>query len=79
VTPDPLALIYGRCLRTVDECADTLRDKLTSEEDDTDSTEARAALTRAMKAAETLRDHLDSAFDFTTGQADPREVNIAAN
>ena len=79
MTPDLLALIYGRCLRAVDECTDALADKLTTGEDDADSIEARAALTRAMKAAETLRDHLDSAFDFTNGQAEPKEAENAAN
>ena len=79
MTPDLLALIYGRCLRAVDECTDALADKLTTGEDDADSIEARAALTRAMKAAGTLRDHLDSAFDFTNGQAEPKEAENAAN
>jgi hypothetical protein len=78
VTPDLLALIYGHTERVIAACEEALADQLITE-DEGDSAEARAALTRAMNAAVLLRKHLDENFDFTNGQAEPKEVDIATN
>ena len=77
---DPLAKIYGCTERAIEACDSALSDAIPTDAGEfhsPDNVEARAQLTRARSAAVTLRDHLDGAFDFINGEAQPKETNSA--
>jgi hypothetical protein len=72
----PEAVLWGiryRAESAVDDITDALRNPLTTLDDDTDSSEARAKLTAALQAVKALVSHLDQHWDFESGFAEPKE------
>jgi hypothetical protein len=72
----PEAVLWGirfRAERLIDDGADALHSPLTTQDDNTDSREARGKLTAAVQAAKLLIAHLDEHFDFVGGFAEPKE------
>jgi hypothetical protein len=61
----------------MDEAEEALSGTLETDEDDTDCMEAREMLTRATAAVKSLRDHLESTYDFCgNGQAELKEAEL---
>ena len=79
---DPLAAIYGCTERAIEECDSALGDVIPTDSEEfksPDNAEARGQLTRARSAALALKDHLESAYEFTGGVAELKEVTDGAN
>jgi hypothetical protein len=68
-----LRSIRVQCELLISDGQDALEDKLTTEGDDTDNSEARANLKEAVGAAKLLLAHLDANYDFDTGFAEVKE------
>ena len=74
---EALLNIRRQCERLIDAADYALVSKLTSQDDDGDSPEARSGLTLALRAAKSLMAHLDASYDFGDGAlgafASPKE------
>jgi len=64
--------IFIRSERAADDCWQALQASITTNGEG-DNVEAREALTKAASAAQALRSHLQSRFDFINGMAEAKE------
>jgi len=73
-TPEETLLqIRVECERLINDGTYALEFPLTTEDEETDSAEARTGLERAVSAAKVLLAYLDASYDFVAGSAEPKE------
>ena len=72
---DPIWNVHCSVVRFIDAGTDALEEKFTTEADDCDSPGARLAMLQSLGAAKELLTHLDERFEFSGGQAEPKEAD----
>jgi hypothetical protein len=78
---DPNSVLFAvrhRAGRLVEDGEYALQSPLTTGDDNSDSSEAREAMTKAVSATKLLIGHLDERFDFDfdDGSAQPKEEHV---